>query len=87
MTERKINQKGQRRHRKSEINLALFLFQTSYLGNYQDLSDVINSDKIKSDRRWLVLNARDAEGLEDLIIKTENISPVIITLKTIFFIM
>lgn len=70
MSEKKIHgykSHGQRRYRKSEINLALFLFQSSHQGNHQDLNDVIFSDKIKSEKRWLVLNARDAEGMPILI--------------------
>lgn len=69
MSEKKVNSDRPkvRRHRKSEINLALFLFQASYQGHHQDLSDVLFSDKIKNEKRWLVLNARDAEGMPILI--------------------
>ena len=69
MAEKKINSersKG-RRHRKSEINMALFLFQASYQGNYQDLQDVLFSDKIKNEKKFLVLNARAADGMPILI--------------------
>ncbi|XP_065655150.1 serine/threonine-protein phosphatase 6 regulatory ankyrin repeat subunit B isoform X7 [Hydra vulgaris] len=55
------------RHHKSEINLAIFLFQSSYQGNYRDLKDVVNSEKIKKEKRWLALNAHDAEGVPILI--------------------
>ena len=70
MSEKKVHREktpGMRRHRKSEINLALFLFHASYQGNHQDLKDVIFSDKMKSEKRSLVLNARDAEGMPILI--------------------
>ena len=70
MSEKKAHEQKShrhRRHRRSEINLALFLFQRSYQGNYQDLSDVVYSEKIKDDKKWLVLNARDAEGMPILI--------------------
>lgn len=68
MAEKKINteRKG-RRHRKSEINMALFLFQASYQGNYQDLQEVLFSDKIKNEKKFLVLNARAADGMPILI--------------------
>ena len=61
---------GRRRHRRSEINLALFLFQRSYKsynGQFEDLREVIESTKIKQDKKWLGLNARDAQGLPILI--------------------
>jgi len=70
MAEKKINDKDRskgKRHRKSEINMALFLFQASYQGNHQDLHDVLYSDKIKNEKRWLVLNARAADGIPILI--------------------
>ncbi|XP_066916206.1 inversin-A-like [Clytia hemisphaerica] len=51
-----------RRHKKSEINMAMFLFQASYQGNYQDLQEVLYSDKIKSEKKFVVLNARAADG-------------------------
>lgn len=57
----------QRRHRQSEINLAFFLFQQSYQGNYHDINDVISSQKIKSDKKWWALNARKADGMPILI--------------------
>ena len=60
--ERKQKSSRKQRSRQSEINIAMFLFQASHFGNHVDLKDVLFSEKLKPEKRWIVLNAKDADG-------------------------
>ena len=60
-----LSSKG--RPRRSEINLALYLWQRAYNGQHEDLREVIEDTKIKQDKKWLGLTAHDVQGLPILI--------------------